>query len=50
MAVELSFAWSIALNIPDMVLCMVKIMVRMLCMISIIGGNCARICGMITSI
>ena len=29
-----------AVNIPDMVLCMVSIMVRMLCMVSIIGGNC----------
>ena len=30
---------------PDMVLCMVSIMVRMFTMVSIIGGNCAIICG-----
>ena len=30
---------------PDMVLCMVSIMVRMLTMVSIIGPNCATISG-----
>ena len=32
-----------------MVLCMVSIIVRMICMVAIIGGNWAAICGMITS-
>lgn len=30
---------------PDMVLCMVSIMVRMLDMVSIIGGICMTSCG-----
>ena len=33
---------SISAKIPDMVLCMVSIMVRMLCMVAIIGGNWAE--------
>ncbi len=32
-----------------MVLCMVSIMVRMLCMVAIIGGNWASSCGRSTS-
>ena len=39
MAVALSLESSIWSNIPDMVLCIVSIMVRMLCMVAIIGGN-----------
>ena len=49
MAVELLLLSSIWPKTPDMVLCMVSIMVRMLCMISIISGNWVSSCGMITS-
>ena len=34
---------------PDMVLCMVSIIVRILCMDAIICGNWATSCGMIAS-
>ena len=40
MAVAFWLASSISPKIPDMVLCMVSIIVRMLCIIAIIGGNC----------
>jgi len=43
MALEFSPLVSISPMIPDMVLCMVSNMVRMLCMFSITGGNCARL-------
>ena len=39
MAVAFSLVSSIWLKMPDMVLCIVSIMVRMLCMVAIIGGN-----------
>ena len=41
MAVALSLVSSIWLKIPDMVLCMVSIMVRVLSMVAIICGNWA---------
>ena len=36
---------SISPKIPDMVLCIVSIMVRMASMVAIIGGNCSSSCG-----
>ncbi|CNG93966.1 Uncharacterised protein [Mycobacterium tuberculosis] len=42
MAVALLLFWSISPKVPDMVLIMLSIMVRMVFMISIIGGNWTR--------
>ena len=50
MAVAFLLESSISPKIPAIVLCMVSIIVRMLCIIAIIGGIWATICGMSTSI
>ena len=49
MAVALSPASSIRVRVPDIVLCIVSIIVRALCMVAIIGGNWAISWGKIAS-